>query len=197
MAGKIFAVICIISVICSVFTGNIEHLSSAVFTGAARAVELTIGLLSMMCLWSGVLSVFRDAGVITVAAKLLSPVLKFLFPTAHKTKNGIDECAANIAANILGIGNAATPFAVSAMKKMQLDNKHSSEASDDMITLAVLNSSPISIMPITLITLRTVAESNSPSAVLVPIWICSAFGALTAVFAVKVCARIFKKQKER
>lgn len=195
MAGKIFGVICMLSVACAILTGNTQNLSPAIFEGAARAVELTIALTSMMCLWSGVLSVFKDIGIIEKGAKLISPLLKFLFPDAYKKKNGIDECAANIAANILGIGNAATPFALAAMQKMSENSKEDTSANDDMIMLAVLNSSPVSIMPVTLITLRTIAESKAPEAVLIPIWICSTLGAVFAITTTKACGYIWKKCK--
>lgn len=195
MAGKIFSVICILSIVCSIFTGNIQNLSPAIFEGAARAVELSIGLLSSMCLYSGILEVLKSAGAIRLLSRLISPLLKFLFPTAYKTGNGIDECSANIAANVLGIGNAATPFALAAMEKMQKDNPDKKTASDDMITLAVINSSPVSILPVTLITLRTLAGSQVPEKIIAPIWICSLFGTLFAVLALKIFKYIWNKKR--
>jgi spore maturation protein A len=194
VAGKIFSVICILSILCALLTGNIHNLSPAIFEGAARAVDLSIGLLSVMCLYSGLLEVLRTAGAIKLLSRLISPLLKLLFPTAYKTGNGIDECSANIAANILGIGNAATPFALSAMAKMQKDNTQKTTASDDMITLAVINSSPVSILPVTLITLRTLAGSVSPEKIIMPIWICSTFGTLFAILTLKIFKQLWNKK---
>ncbi|MBQ7821272.1 MAG: spore maturation protein A [Clostridia bacterium] len=197
MLGKTFGVMCIVSFIAAGINGRVSELSAAVFTGAARAVELTVSLLGMMCLWCGVMNVLKDAGAIEKAARLISPVLKFLFPTAYKTGNGIDECAANISANLLGIGNAATPFAISALKKMQLDNPTPERASDDMITLAVMNSSPISLMPMTLITLRNAAGSTDASRILVPVWICSFFGSVLSVLLSRALAVSDRKRRKK
>ncbi len=197
MAGKIFGVIYTFSLICSIFTHNTDALTPAIFEGASRALELTFALVSMMCLYSGVLEVFRDAGVIEKGANLLSPVLRFLFPCASKTGRGINECAASIAANILGIGNAATPFALAAIKEMSLDNKNNDSASDDMITLAILNSAPITIMPITLITLRTMQKSAYPDKIVIPIWIASTLGSLIAIMSVKLFGALYKRKGDR
>ncbi len=197
MLGKTFSVICIFSVVSAFITGNITNLSTAILTGAARAVELTLSLLGMMCLWCGVMNVLKSAGAIEKLSKLISPLLKFLFPTAYKTGNGIDECALNLSANLLGIGNAATPFAISALEKMQLDNKDKTTASDDMITLAVMNASPISLLPTTLIALRASMKSTNPTRVLLPIWICSTSGWILSVVLSKAFAKISKRWEKR
>lgn len=197
MLGKTFSVLCIFSIVSAIITGNINQLGTAILTGAARAVELTLSLLGMMCLWCGVMNVFKSAGAIEKLSRLMSPLLRFLFPTAYKTGNGIDECALNLSANLLGIGNAATPFAISALEKMQLDNKDKNTASDDMITLAVMNASPISLLPTTLITLRSAFNSQNPMRVLVPIWICSTSGWILSVVLSKAFAKISKRWVKR
>ena len=197
MLGKTFSVLCIFSIVSAIITGNINQLGTAILTGAARAVELTLSLLGMMCLWCGVMNVFKSAGAIEKLSRLMSPLLRFLFPTAYKTGNGIDECALNLSANLLGIGNAATPFAISALEKMQLDNKDKNTASDDMITLAVMNASPISLLPTTLITLRSAFNSQNPMRVLIPIWICSTSGWILSVVLSKAFAKISKRWVKR
>lgn len=197
MLGKTFSVLCIFSIVSAIITGNTAELGTAVLTGAARAVELTLSLLGMMCLWCGVMNVFKKVGAIEKLSKLMSPFLKLLFPTACKTGNGIDECALNLSANLLGIGNAATPFAISALEKMQLDNPDKNTASDDMITLAVMNASPISLLPTTLIALRAAFKSQNPTRVLIPVWICSLSGWILSVALSKTLAKISKKRGKR
>ena len=196
MLGKTFGIMCIFSFVSAAVCGRLPELSEAVFAGASRAVELTLSLLGMMCLWCGVMNILKEAGAIEKLARFISPLLKFLFPTAYKTGNGIGECAANIAANLLGIGNAATPFAVSALEKMQLDNPDHETASDAMIMLAVMNSSPISIMPVTLITLRSAAGSSDPSKVIIPVWICSLFGSVLSVLLARSFSALGNKRKK-
>lgn len=193
MLSKTFGIMCILSLISSVICNRTAELSYAVLNGASRAVELSLSLLGMMCLWCGIMNVLKEAGAIKKLSRLISPLLRFLFPVAYKTGNGIDECSANIAANLLGIGNAATPFAISALKKMQLDNKHKNTASADMITLAVMNASPISLMPMTLITLRAASASSNAYGILVPVWICSCFGWILSVILSRSFAVLFQK----
>ena len=197
MLGKTFSVMCILSFICAAAGGRLDELSKAVFSGAASAVNLTVGLLGMMSLWCGVMNLLKEAGAIEKLSRILAPLLKFLFPTAYKTGNGIDECSANIAANLLGIGNAATPLAIAALEKMQQDNPNKDVAGDDMITLAVMNASSINLMPVTLITMRTLAGSEDPASVVVPIWLCSLFGFVLSVCTAKSMAFLAKRKKRQ
>ncbi len=181
MLGKIFGVICTISFVFALFCGNMAELADAVIDGAAEAVQITLSLLGMMALWCGVMRVAERAGAVRALSKLISPFLRMFFPTAYRTGRGIGEISASISANLLGIGNAATPLALSAMKKMQEDNPERSVASDDMITLAVLNSSSLSLLPTTLIALRRASGSAAPYEIIVPVWICSFVCSLLAL----------------
>lgn len=181
MLGKIFGVICTISFVFALFCGNMSSLAAAVLDGASEAVSLTVSLVGSMALWCGVMRVFVRAGVVDFFSKLISPFMKLCFPRASGSGHGAGEICACVAANMLGIGNAATPFALSAMKKMQEDNPEKSIATDDMVSFAVLNCSPFCLLPATLISLRQSAGSAAPYDIVVPVWICSA---ACAVFAV-------------
>jgi spore maturation protein A len=142
------------------------------------------------------MNILKKTGAIEILARLISPVLKLLFPTAYKTGNGIYECAASISANLLGIGNAATPFALSALKEMQKDNENSGSASDDMIMLTLISASPISIMPMTVIALRNGAGSVSPTKILVPVWICSICGFIITVILARALAKLCRGKRK-
>jgi spore maturation protein A len=142
------------------------------------------------------MNILKKTGAIEILARLISPVLKLLFPTAYKTGNGISECAASISANLLGIGNAATPFALSALKEMQKDNENSGSASDDMIMLTLISASPISIMPMTVIALRNGAGSVSPAKILVPVWICSICGFIITVILARALAKLCRGKRK-
>lgn len=190
MLGRVFGIICIIAFIFAAATGNLQNMSNAVLDGAAGAVSLTISLVGIMCLWCGVMQVFSDAGVIRRLSRLLSPLLRVFFPTAYRTGRGAEEITANISANLLGIGNAATPLAISAMRKMQEDNDDPSSASADMITLAVLNTASVSVLPSTLIALRRAAGSEQPYSVVLPVWICSLSCALLALLLTRAAAAV-------
>lgn len=197
MLGKIFAVMCLVSIVSAAFTGNLDLLTNAALDGASRAVTLTVSLMGMMCLWCGVMSVFSSAGVIERLTRLAAPLLRLAFPTAYASRVGIGEIASNVSANFLGIGNAATPLAISAMKEMQRENPTPERASDDMIMLAVLNSSSFCIFPGTLIALRHAAGSRSPACVVLPVLVVSFTTSALSILLCRICARISKISKRR
>lgn len=180
MIGKCFCTVVVFSVVFSFFCGTASELANGAIDGAAKAVELVISLCGMMCLWCGVMNVFKEAGIIEKFSRLLSPILRHVFPTAFKQGIAKEEITSAVSANILGIGNAATPFALSAMKKMEPYAK-GGIATNDMIMLSVLACSSLDILPTTLITLRRGAGSVYPYKIIVPVWICSFTCALLAV----------------
>ena len=182
MIGKIFGILCMIALLFSLFCGTAEQVGSAVLDGAQNAVRLLLSLGGMMCFWCGMMRVLSEAGIIKKLSRLLSPFLRFFFPNAAKTGEGLEEISANISANLLGIGNAATPFALRAMEKLQKQNPHPEKATQEQITLAVLNTASVTLIPANLLALRRAAGSDSPYSVLLPIWITSLLCALMALF---------------
>lgn len=189
MLGKCFFLICAVSAVCAVVTGNTAGLSEAVFEGCRDSVELSLSLMGMMCLWCGVMEVFREAGLVGALARALRPLLGRIFPSCADDADVMGDIASSVAANMLGVSGAATPYAISAMEKLDLKNGGDARASDDMVTLSILGCSSISLFPTTIVTLRHAAGSVSPYAVLVPVWICSA---VCTVFAVSI-ARLTAK----
>lgn len=173
MLVKCFVLLTVYSFVYALFTGNPTVLTGAILDGAAKSVTLSLELCGMMCLWCGILRVFRDAGVLRGLSRLLSPVLRHIFPDAWKTGAGREEITAAVSANLLGIGNAATPYALSAMRAMDEVNPEPERASRDMVTFTVLGCASINLIPTTLITLLRSAGSSEPFAILVPVWICS------------------------
>lgn len=196
MAGRIFGFMCLSSFIISLFTGRTDQLGKAVIDGAAQSVTLTVSLLGMMCLWCGVMRVFTKAGFIKILARIMRPIVSFLFP--HSSKEGAtEEISASICANLLGIGNAATPLAIGAMRKLREISHSGDEASDDMIMFTVLGTASLDIVPTTIIALRTASGSADPFEISIPIWISSAVGATVAVISVKLIGRLSKTRKKR
>ncbi len=179
MAIKASGIIIAISYFFALFNGKMAELSNAAIEGGNKAISLTLSLLGMMCLWSGIMKVAEQTGVLKHLSNLLSPILKLIFPDAWRRKKGISEISAAIIANILGIGNAATPLAVSAMKALS-DGK-SDIASDDMVTFTVLGTAFPSIIPTTVISLRAAAGSKDPFDILPAVWITSIILSLFAI----------------
>ncbi|MCL2096209.1 MAG: spore maturation protein A [Oscillospiraceae bacterium] len=199
MLSKIFGVISLLSVIIAVFTGRIQQVGLSVAEGADSAVRLIISLAGMMCLWSGIVRVMQRTGLTEILAKIISPVLKIMLPYTYKLKKqgskdavcALQSVSANISANILGLGNAATPLGVDAIKKLGvLKNKSKTAdpdaANSDMIMFVVFNCASFQIIPTTLIALRSAAGSSNAFEVIPAVWLCSLATAVFAVLTVKL-----------
>lgn len=186
MLGKIFGTLCGLSLLFGAFCGRLSDVASAIPDGAGKAVEVTLTLLGMMCLWSGVMQVLLDAGVVKAISRIFAPFLRYVFPKAYQTGEGYEEICATISANFLGVGNAATPFALCAMKKMQRHNPTPEEADSEQITLTVLSTASLTLVPANLLALRRAAGSQNPFSIMIPVWItslsCVAFSLLLTSF---------------
>ncbi len=186
MIGKIFGVICLIALLFGIYSGNGAALGGAIPDGAAKALEVTLSLTGMMCLWCGFMEVLKEAGAVERLSRLLRPVLRRIFPKAWESGEGAQEIAANISANLLGIGNAATPMGLRAMERMQKHNPNPDQATSEQITLMVMNTAPLSLFPTTVFVLRHAAGSAIPYAVLIPVWIVSLASAALSVFLCRI-----------
>lgn len=186
MLGKIFGILCLIAFLFAVLCGNLSQLGEAVLDGTAKAVQVLISLGGMMCFWCGILEVLRQAGLIQRLSRLLSPFLRLFFPEAWRKKEGIEEISANVSANLLGIGNAATPYALEAMEKLQRHNPCKDRASAEQITLTVLNTASFSLIPATLLALRRAAGSQNAGCVIIPIWITSSLCTLLTLLLMRI-----------
>ena len=186
MLGKIFGVFCVLSLLFGALCGKLTEVASAIPDGAGKAVEVTLTLLGMMCLWSGVMQVLLDTGIIKRISRVFAPFLRHVFPKAYKTGEGYEEICATLSANFLGVGNAATPFALCAMKKMQQHNPCPDAADNEQITLAVLSTASLTLVPANLLALRRAAGSKNPFSIMIPVWItsvlCVAFSLLLTSF---------------
>ena len=175
MLGKIFGIFCTLSLLFGALCGRLPEVAAAIPDGAAKAIEVTLTLLGMMCLWSGVMQVLSDAGIIKKTARIFAPFLRYVFPKAYQTGEGYEEICATLSANFLGIGNAATPFALSAMKKLQKHNPSPESADNEQITLAVLSTASLTLVPANLLALRRAAGAQNPFSIMIPVWITSLF----------------------
>ncbi len=172
MAIKVSGILMAISFVSALAGGRMEAVSEAALAGCGKAVTLTLSLLGLMCLWGGIMGVAKEGGLLRRFAKLLSPLLRVMFPDAWKSGRGIPEIAAAIVANVLGVGNAATPLAVSAMEALA-EGHEGDTASDDMVTFTVLGTAFPAFLPTTVIALRAAAGSHNPFDIVPAVWICS------------------------
>ncbi len=196
MLGKCFGVIVSVSFVFALLTGNVSALSGAVLDGASKAVTLSVSLCGIMCLWGGVMSALSASGVIGALSRTLRPILRHVFPDAFRTGVAENEIVACVSANLFGLGNAATPLAVSAMKRMR-EASGSDAATDDMVTLAVLGTSSFTLFPSTLIALRRAAGAADPYSVIVPIWLTSALCCVLSVALCRISAAVSGLRRRR
>lgn len=188
-----FSVICVISFIYSLFAGTTAQMGPALLDGAGRALEVTLSLIGIMSLWSGVMETLRQAGAIEFLCRIAKPVTSWLFPTAAAKRQGIDAAVACICANLLGIGNAATPLGITAVREMQDGNI---EASDDSIMLTVMNTASLSLIPTTVLALRRAAGAELLFELLPVIWLSSGIGMVSSIIIVKLFAFMTRRRRK-
>lgn len=145
------------------FQGNIEVVTQAAFDGAKSGVTVCFGLISVMVFWLGMMRIAEDAGLLQKLAAFLSPFVRFLFPSVPKDHPALGYIMSNMSANILGLGNAATPMGIKAMQELQLLNPDKEVASPAMCTLLALNTASITLIPTTLIAIRMNYNSVNPA----------------------------------
>ena len=173
----LWSALVIISLIFAFFNGTLEETMQAGLEGAASAFPVLLSFAGMMCFWSGILKVAEMGGAVKFCEKLLSPIVHRLFPKTS-AKNHITM---NIIANLLGMGNAATPAGISAMKKLDEENKSSEHPSREMSRFAVLNTASLQLIPTTIITLLATFGDKNPYRIIPLIWVSSAVSLVSAL----------------
>ncbi len=170
----IFGFIILISVICGIFTGRGSELSQGIINGAEDSVQLLLTIAGMLMLWSGIMEIASRGGITKVIGKLLAPVLQKLFKNVPPKSKALNYISMNVSANLLGLGNAATPFGLSAMGELHKLGDNSSRATDDMVTFVVMNTASIQLIPTMVGSLRQTYGSTTPFDILPCVWISSA-----------------------
>ncbi len=178
----------IISFICATVNGTMDATVNAIFEGAQTAVSVMISFAGAMCFWTGIMKIAEVSGVSDKINKLLSPLVKRLFPDA--TQKAREYATLNITANLLGMGNAATPMGIMAAQEMDKENSTPEKPSKDMCMLVALNTTAFQLVPSTIIALRAGALSHNPASIILPVWIASGVGVVCAVTAVCIIHKI-------
>jgi spore maturation protein A len=155
--------------------------TDAILEAASDAITLVIGLLGLISFWSGLMEIAERAGLTDLLARMLRPITKRLFPDVPPDHGAMGAIILSISANILGIGNAATPLGIRAMEKLDELNHEPGTATDAMCTFVALTTSSLTIIPITVIALRAAAGSQDPAKVIAPTLIATSFSTLAAI----------------
>ena len=160
MINYIFSAFFIIGILYSFYTNT--SISNEMLSASSKSIELILTMIPIMCLWLGIMNIAKKSGLLDKLAKLLTPILKFIFPEIPKDSPCFSYISINIIMNMLGVGNAATPFGLKAMKELQDLNRDKDTASRSMITFLVMNTAAITIIPTTIISLRVLNKSINP-----------------------------------
>lgn len=185
MINYIWAGMVIFSVISAFFAGKADVLSAAIISSASDAVSLCIRLGGTICLWGGLMEIAEKAGLTSAVCRILSPILKIVFPKMDMKSKTAKAISMNVTANLLGLGNAATPLGLEAMRRLQDSNPSKEKASADMIKFVVMNSAAFHLIPTTVASMRQDYGCKTPFDIMPASWISSAAAltvGLTAAF---------------
>mgnify|MGYP004554049113 FL=1 len=178
------------SVLCALALGNGETVAAAALEGAAAGVELCISMTGVMCLWLGVMEIMRRSGLATGLSRALRPVLRRLYPDFARDGKVMDAVSANVSANLLGLGNAATPLGLEAARLMA--GRTPGVASDSLCMLVVCNTASIELIPTTVASLRAAAGCAAPFDILPAVWLASIVSVTAGVGAAKLFSRVWR-----
>lgn len=167
MINAIWMFLLVTGVIVAAINGRMDVVTEAVLNGAKQGVVVCFGLLSILVFWMGLMKVAEHAGLVQSLAKLLYPLARFLYPSVPKDHPAMGSIVANMSANMLGLGNAATPLGLKAMKELQELNPDKERASDAMCTLLAINTSGLTIIPATVIGIRMQYNSSNPTEIVI------------------------------
>ncbi|HJH61883.1 MAG TPA: spore maturation protein A [Firmicutes bacterium] len=178
------------AILCGLATGRADAVAAAALEGAGAGVELCLSMAGALCLWMGVMEVMRRGGLARGLSRLLRPVLGRLYPDFAREGEVMDAVSANVSANLLGLGNAATPLGLEAARRMA--RRSPGVASDSLCMLVVCNTASIQLIPATVASLRAAAGCQTPFDILPAVWLTSALSVTAGILAAKLLARVWR-----
>ncbi|MFP5247763.1 MAG: nucleoside recognition domain-containing protein [Thermoanaerobaculia bacterium] len=185
-----------IALVVAAFNGTAEAVSKAAVDSAKTAVEIAIGLVGVMTLWLGIMRIAEAAGLVSLLGRALRPVLRRLFPEVPAEHPAAGSIVLSIAANMLGLNNAATPLGIKAMEELQELNPYKDSASDAMVTFMALNTAGVQLIPTTMIGILVAAGAKDPTAIISTSLVATFIGTVAAVTAAKLLRRFYPRREE-
>ena len=182
----------VLSVIFGLATGQLDAVSEAALSGASSAVELSLTMAGVLCLWSGVMEIMNVCGISGGLARLFRPILRRLLPQASRDSETLAAVSANVSANLLGLGNAATPLGIQAARRMA--RGCDGIASDELCLLVVLNTASIQLLPATIASVRAAAGCQTPFDILPAVWMSSALSVAAGLTAARLFSALGRRR---
>jgi len=196
MINYIWAALIVLSVISAIFTGRVSEITSAVYTGGDSAIQLCISMAAIMAVWGGLMRIAEKSGLTNIIGKILSPLIGLIFHKLDPKSEAAKAISMNVAANMLGLGNAATPLGIDAMKKLSELNHKSQRADNNMVTLVVLNTASVQLVPTTIAALRSKYGAENPMDIATTIIITSIISLIIGLVVNKIIIFITSRKRE-
>lgn len=190
MLSYIWLFFIVTAVIVGGINGRINEVSQAAMDYAGIAVEISISLIGIMCLWLGIMKLAEASGLVVLFAKLIKPITRRLFPDVPPEHPAIGNIAMNISANALGVTNAATPIGINAMKDLQKLNKNKKVATNAMCTFLAINTAGVQLVPATIIAVLVAAGATNPTVIIIPTILATGIALITAITVVKILEKL-------
>lgn len=184
--GKFFFLSVLISIVFSIITGKTAEVSAAALEESSHAAELSLKLLGSLCFWSGISKVAEESGLVEKFRKFLKPALLLVFPSLKNEEKALGAISMNVAANLFGLGNAATPLGIIAMKELHKISGFSSVATKEMVCFVVMNTASLQFLPTTVAAVRLANGAENPMDILPAVWFVSACSLMLGIFAAKI-----------
>lgn len=195
MVNYIWGVFIVVGIIYSFIVGNTDVVNNGIIASAADSLEMIFKILPIMCLWLGLMNIAKKSGLLDIIAQKMTPFISKIFPEIPKNHEALALISSNMAMNMLGLGNAATPFGLKAMKSLQKLNKNSDEASRSMITFLVINTASITIIPTTVISFRLLNGASDPTDIVMASIITSFLATFISLMLDRLFYFMFRRKK--
>lgn len=192
MINYIFGIFIIVGVLYSFFTGNSSTVNDSLISSGSIAIEMVLKMIPLLCLWLGVMKIASRSGLLLKISALFSKIIHPLFPELERGGEAISYIASNMAMNMLGLGNAATPFGLKAFECMQKDNPQKDTATRSMITFLVINTASVTLIPTTVISFRVLNNSNNPTEIVGACLIATVLSCMFGILMDRIFYHIWK-----
>ena len=189
MVNIIWSFFIILGIIYSILTNRIDIINTTILESAKTSLDMIIQIFPVLALWMGIMNIAQRSNLLNKISKILFPLLSKLFPEIPKNHESLGFIASNIIANVFGLGSAATPFGLKAMQSLQKLNKNKKKASRSMITFLVINTSGVTLIPTTIISMRMMHNSSNPNSILLACIIGTLCSTIGGVFVDKLFAK--------
>ncbi|MCL2072144.1 MAG: spore maturation protein A [Oscillospiraceae bacterium] len=197
MMKWVFCTLILLSIIFAIISGDVAAVSEAALAESGNAVTLAISLAGVICLWSGVMRIAQKAGVTEFLAAAFRPILSRLFRGINAKGKAMQYIVLNLTANLLGLGNASTPFGIAAMKELEKEEQTGEKASNNMILFVVMNTASLQIIPTTVAALRLKNGSSDPMEILPAVWIVSGVTLTITIIVTVILSKIMGRSKRK